>query len=99
MIKLKSNNSNQKSPFVSSLFVKVIAECNVPLEWIKNKDMLTIVKMVKDPDEELTQDTPVTSSKFLEEPKKEIKWEEFKPYTHFFYKQLNFSGQALSCLS
>ena len=55
--------------------------------------------MVKDPDEELTQDTPVTSSKFLEEPKKEIKWEEFKPYTHFFYKQLNFSGQALSCLS
>ena len=29
------------------LFVKAIAECNVPLEWIKNKDKLTMVKMVK----------------------------------------------------
>ena len=36
MINLKSNNSNQISPFVSSLFAKAIAKCNVPLEWIKN---------------------------------------------------------------
>ena len=48
MIKLKSNNTNQISPFVSSLFVKAIAECNVLAEWIKNKDMVTMVKMVKE---------------------------------------------------
>ena len=36
--------------------------------------------MVKESDEELMQDTPITSSKLLEEPKVEIKWEEFKPY-------------------
>ena len=47
MIKVKSNNTNQISPFVSSLCAKAIAECNVPLEWIKNKDMLTMVKIVK----------------------------------------------------
>ena len=35
MIKLKSNNINQISPFVNSLFAKAIAECNVPLKWIK----------------------------------------------------------------
>ena len=83
MIELKSNNTNQKSPHVSSLFAKAIAKCNIPLEWIKNKDMLTIIKIVKESDEELMQDTPITSSKFLEEPKNEIKWEKFKPYTHF----------------
>ena len=80
MIKLKPNNTNQISPFVSSLFAKAIAECNVPLEWIKNKDMLTMVKMVKQSDEEQMQDTPITSSKLLEKPEDEIKWEEFKPY-------------------
>ena len=48
MIKLKSNNTNQISPFVSSLFVQAIAECNVLAEWIKNKDMVTMVKMVKE---------------------------------------------------
>ena len=48
MIKLKSNNTNQISPFVNLLFVKATVECNVPLEWIKNKDMLTMVKMVKE---------------------------------------------------
>ena len=50
MIKLKPNNTNQITPFVSSLFAKAIAECNVPLEWIKNKDMLTMVEMVKESD-------------------------------------------------
>ena len=48
MIKLKSNNTNQISPFVNLLFVKATVECNVSLEWIKNKDMLTMVKMVKE---------------------------------------------------
>ena len=47
MIKLKPNNTNQVSPFVTSLFVKAIAECNFSLELIKNKDMLTMVKVVK----------------------------------------------------
>ena len=47
MIKLKSNNANRISPFVSSLFAKAIAECDVPLECIKSKDMLTMVKMVR----------------------------------------------------
>ena len=50
MIKLKPNNTNQIPPFVSSLFAKAIAECNVPLERIKNKDMLTMVEMVKESD-------------------------------------------------
>ena len=59
MIKLKSNNTNQVSPFVSSLFSKAIAECNVLLESIKNKDMLTMVKMVKESDRELMQDTSI----------------------------------------
>ena len=80
VIKLKSNNTNQISPFVSSLFAKAIAECNVPLEWIKNKDMLTMVKIVKEADEEQIQDTPITSSKHLEISKDEIKWEKFKPF-------------------
>ena len=40
--------------------------------------MLTIVKMVKELDEEQIQDTPITSSKLLEKPQDEIKWEEFK---------------------
>ena len=39
-----------------------------------------MVKMVKVSDEELMQDTITTSSKLLEEPKDEIKWEEFKAY-------------------
>ena len=60
MIKLKLNNTNQISPFVSSLFAKAIAKCNVPLEWIKIK---TMVKMVKKSDEEQMQDTSITSSK------------------------------------
>ena len=80
VIKLKSNNTNQISPFVSSLFAKSIAECNVPLEWIKNKDMLTMVKVVKEADEEQIQDTTITSSKHLEISKDEIKWEKFKPF-------------------
>ena len=50
MIKLKPNNTNQIQPFVSSLFAKAIAECNVPLERIINKDMLTMVEMVKESD-------------------------------------------------
>ena len=75
MIKLKLSNTNQISPFA-----KAIAECNVPLEWIKNKDMLAMVRMVKESDEEQMQDTSVTSSKLLEKPEDEIKWEEFKPY-------------------
>lgn len=57
-----------------------IAECNVPLEWIKNKDMLAMVKMVKKSDKEIMYDTPITSSKLLEEPKDAIKWGEFKTY-------------------
>ena len=79
MIKLKPNNTNQISPFVSLLFAKSIAECNVPLELIKNKDMMTMVKIVKESDEEQMQDTPITSSKIVEKPD-EIQWEEFKPY-------------------
>ena len=51
MIKLKPNNTNQVSPFVSSLFPKAIAECNVPLEWIKKKDLFTMVKMITESDE------------------------------------------------
>ena len=35
--------------------------------------------MVKQSDEELMQDIPITSSKLLEKPKDKIKWEEFKP--------------------
>ena len=46
---------------MSSPFAKAIAECAVPLEWIKNKDMLTMVKMVKVLDEEQLQDTSITS--------------------------------------
>ena len=57
IIKLKLNNTSQISPFVSSLFAKAIAESNVPLEWIKNKDMLTMLKMMKESDEEQIQDT------------------------------------------
>ena len=36
--------------------------------------------MVKESDEELIKDTPITLSKLLEKPKGEIKWEQFKPY-------------------
>ena len=61
IIKLKPSKTNQISPFVSSPFAKAIAECAVPLEWIKNKDMLTMVKMVKVLDEEQLQDTSITS--------------------------------------
>ena len=63
MIKLKSNNNNQIPRFASLLFATAMAECNVPLEWIKNKDMLAMVQMVKESDEELMQDTSIISSK------------------------------------
>ena len=76
VIKSKSNNTNQIPPFVSSLFfwtkVIAIAKTNVPLEWIKKKDMLTMVNMVKESDEEPIQDTFITS-KLLEKPKDEVK--------------------------
>ena len=49
----KKINTNHISPFGSSLFAKAIAQCNVPLEWIKNKDMLNNVKIVKVSDEKL----------------------------------------------
>ena len=52
MMKLKSSNTYQVSPFMSSQFAKALAECNVPLEWIKNRDMLAMVKNVKNEDEE-----------------------------------------------
>ena len=58
---------------------KAIAECNVPLEWIKSKDVLTMIKMIKEPNEELMEDTSITSSKLLEKPEDEIKWEELNP--------------------
>ena len=77
MTQLKPNSTNQISPFVSSLFAKAIAECNVSLKWIKNKDMLTMVEMVKASDEEQMLDTSITLRKLI---KNEIKWEEFKPY-------------------
>ena len=80
MIKLKPSSTNQISPFVSLPFAKAIVECNVPLEWIKNEDMLTMVKTVKESDEEQMQDISITSSKLLEKPEDEINWEEFKPY-------------------
>ena len=63
MIKLKSNNNNQIPRFASLLFAKAMAECNVPLEWIKNKDMLAMVQIVKESDEELMQKTSIISSK------------------------------------
>lgn len=56
MTKLKSSNINQISPFMSSLFTKVVAESNIPLGWIKNKDMPTMAKMVNKSDDELVQD-------------------------------------------
>ena len=93
MIKLNSNNTNQISPFVSSLFVESIAECNFPLDWIKNKDMLTMLKILKESDEELMQDTSITFSKLLEKPKNEIKREEFKPYKRP-RKTKNFHGDV-----
>ena len=64
---------------MSLLFAKAKTECNVPLEWIKNKDILSMVKMVRDSDKELMQDAPITSSKVFEKPKDGIKPEEFKP--------------------
>ena len=63
MIELKLNNTNQALHFVSSQFAKAIAECNVPLDWVKNKDMQTMVKVVKESHKELMQDTSITSSK------------------------------------
>ena len=39
-----------------------------------------MVKIVKESNEELMQDTPITSSKLLEKPEDETKWEEFKLY-------------------
>ena len=77
---LKPSNINQILPFVISLFAKAIAECTVPVEWIKNWDTLTVVKMVKELDEEQIQDTLITLSKVLEKAQDEIKWEEFKPH-------------------
>ena len=68
MIKLKSNSTNQIPPFVSLPFAKSTAEYYAPLEWIK-KNMLTMVKVVKESDEELMQDTPITLRKLLEKPK------------------------------
>ena len=65
---------------VISLFAKAIAEFNVSLEWIRNKDILTMIKMIKESDEEMMEDTSITSSKLLEKPEDEIKWEEFKPH-------------------
>ena len=41
--------------------------------------MMTTVKMVKETDKKLMQDTPITSSKLLEKPKDETKSEKFKP--------------------
>ena len=73
MIKLKPNNTNHISPFASSLFAKARAECNVSLEWIKSKDMLTMVKMVKESDTEQMHDTLITLRKPLEKPEDEIK--------------------------
>ena len=80
MIKLKSSNTNQISLFESSLFAEAIVECNGTLEWVQKKDMLTMVKMVKESDEELMQDTSIASRKLLEKPSDETKWEEFKHY-------------------
>ena len=58
---------------MSSLFAKAVAQYNVPLEWIKNKNMLTLIKIVKKSVEEQMQDTPITSNKHLETSKDEIK--------------------------
>ena len=55
------------------MFYKAVAECNVQLEWIKNKDIMTMVQVEKESDEELMQDTPITSSKLLEKPTDKIK--------------------------
>ena len=55
---------------MSSLFAKAIAEYNVPIEQIQNKDMLAMVTMVYKSDEKLMQNTSITSSKPLEKPKR-----------------------------
>ena len=36
-----------------------------------------MVKTVKEPNEKLMQDNPITISKLLKKPKDEIKWDEF----------------------
>ena len=98
MIKLKPNNTNQISPFVSLLFAKAIAECNVLLRWIKNKDMLTMVNMVKELDKEQMQDTSIKSRKLLEKSENEIKWKEFKPCKRPWKTKSNqFHGDRREC--
>ena len=92
MIKLKPNNTNQISPFVSLLFAKAIAECNLPIDWIKNKNMLNMVRMVKESDEEQMQDTFITSRKLLEKTENAIKWEEFKSYKRSWKTKNQFHG-------
>ena len=79
VIKLQSNNTNQISPAFDLLFVKAITECNVLLEWIKNKDKLTMIKMVKQSDKGLIQGSPITSSKLSEKSEDEVKWENLNP--------------------
>ena len=65
---------------MSLQFANAIAESNIPLKWNKNKDMLTMVKIVKEADEEQMEDAPITSSKHLGTSKDEIKLKEFRPY-------------------
>ena len=76
---------------MSSLFANAIAESDTSLKRNKNKDMLTMVKIVKEADEEQMEDTPTTSWKHLGTSKDEIKLEEFRPYKRLRNKKVSSS--------
>ena len=80
---------------MSSLFANAIAESDTPLKWNKNKDMLTMVKIVKEADEEQMEDTPITSCKHLGTSKDEIKLEEFRPYKRLKNKKVSSSMEIV----
>ena len=80
---------------MSSLFANAIAESDTPLKWNKNKDMLTMGKIVKEEDEEQMEDTPITSCKHLGTSKDEIKLEEFRPYKRLKNKKVSSSMEIV----
>ena len=80
---------------MSLQFANAIAESNIPLKWNKNKDMLTMVKIVKEADEEQMEDAPITSSKYLGTSKDEIKLKEFRPYKRVRNKKVTSSMEIV----
>ena len=80
---------------MSSLFANAIAESDTPLKWNKNKDMLTMVKIVKEADEEQMEDTPITSCKHLGTSEDEIKLEDFRPYKRLKNKKVSSSMEIV----